>query len=218
MPRRITTKKQGKTSPVCIAELYTSKYTDQYFNFIHPAITDMFRGLGIKNGILNIQFFVEGNNFYAYDPGFRLQGAAPDIIINTINGFDHRKMLINYALTGSMGVEDLAEINDYKFCGKHACTLWILLKSGIIKNIYGLKELRDDPSVIYIVQRFKEGDRVMESMLGNERQVLARVYVVTDSKKELLTKIVDIQTKLSVIDEDGNNMIIDFFDASSLIK
>lgn len=215
---RITTKKEGKTSPVCIAELYPSKYTDQYFNFIHPAITDMFRGLGIKNGILNIQFFVEGNNFYAYDPGFRLQGAAPDIVINAINGFDHRKMLINFALTGSMGVEDLAEKNDYRFRGKRACTLWILLKSGIINNIYGLKELRDDPSVIYIVQRFKEGDRVTESMLGNERQVLARIYVVTDSKKELLTKIGDIQTKLSVIDEDGNNMIFDFFDASSLIK
>jgi len=215
---RITTKKQGKTSPVCIAELYPSKYTDQYFNFIHPAITDMFRGLGIKNGILNIQFFVEGNNFYAYDPGFRLQGAAPDIVINAINGFDHRKMLINFALTGSMGVEDLAEQNDYRFRGKRACTLWILLKSGIIKNIYGLKELRDDPSVIYIVQRFKEGDRVMESMLGNERQVLARIYVVTDSIKELLSKIGDIQTKLSVIDEDGNNMIFDFFDTSSLIK
>ena len=215
---RITTKKGGKASPVCIAELYPSKYTDQYINFIHPSITEMFRGLGIRNGVLNIQFFVEGGNFYAYDPGFRLQGAAPDIYANAINGFDHRKMLINFALTGSMGVEDLPERNDYKFRGKRACTLWILLKSGIIKNIYGLKELRDDPSVIYILKRFNEGDEVLENMIGTERQVMARIYIVSDSKQQLVQKINQIKSQLSVLDSNGEEMVLDFVDTNLILS
>ena len=102
---RITTKKQGTSSPVCIASLYPSKYHEQYYKKIHPIMSEMFKGLGISNGVLAIQFFVEDNNYYAYDPGFRLQGEAMHIHINAINGFDHRKMLINFALTGSMGIK-----------------------------------------------------------------------------------------------------------------
>lgn len=215
---RMTTEKGEKTSPVCIAEIYPSKYAERYNNLIHPIISKMLKGLGIRNGVLNIQFFVEGDNFYAYDPGFRLQGAAPDIYINTINGFDHRKMLINFALTGSMGVEDLAERNDLWFRGKHACTLWILLKSGIINNIYGINKLKNDSSVIYILQRFNKGDEVSENMLGTEKQVMARVYIVSDSKKQLVRKINQIKSQLSVLDSNGEEMILDFVDTNSIFS
>ena len=213
---RITTKKQGKASPVCIASVYPSKHTNQYYNSIHPIMSEMFKGIGIKNGVLAIQFFVEDDNFYAYDPGFRLQGEAMHIYINAINGFDHRLMLVNFALTGSMGVEDLGERNDFLLGGKHACTLWILLKSGVIKDINGLKELQQDPSVVFVMQRFFEGDIVLQHMVGNERQVLARIYIVSETKEDLVLKIHAIESALSVIDEDGNDMIVDLFNASFL--
>ena len=213
---RITTKKQGKASPVCIASVYPSKHTNQYYNSIHPIVSEMFKGIGIKNGVLAIQFFVEDDNFYAYDPGFRLQGEAMHIYINAINGFDHRLMLVNFALTGSMGVEDLGERNDFLLGGKHACTLWVLLKSGVIKDINGLKELQQDPSVVFVMQRFFEGDIVLQHMVGNERQVLARIYIVSETKEDLVLKIHAIESVLSVIDEDENDMIVDLFNASFL--
>ena len=213
---RVTTKKQGISSPVCIASLYPSKYQSQYFNTIHPIMTKMFESIGIKNGVLAIQFFVEDNNFYAYDPGFRLQGEAMHIHINKINGFDHRKMLINFALTGSMGIKNLREKNDYLFGGKQCCTLWVLLSSGIIKNIYGIKELEKDSSVIFVMQRFYEGDKVLENMVGNEKQVLARIYIVSETKVELVSKINQIKSNLSVINEDGNEMIVDLLNTSLL--
>jgi biotin carboxylase len=213
---RITTKKQNKTSPVCIASVYPSKHTNQFYDLIHPLMCKMFRGIGIKNGILAIQFFVDGNQFYAYDPGFRLQGEAMHIYINEINGFDHRLMLINFALTGSMGVDDIDKRNDYLFHGKHACTLWVLLKSGRIKDISGLDELQDDLYVIFIMQRFSIGDIVLEEMVGNEKQVLARIYIVTETKLDLRTKINEIKTTLSVIDEKDNDMIVDLIDETKL--
>jgi biotin carboxylase len=211
---RITTKKQGKTSPVCIASVYPSKHTIQYYNSIHPVMSQMFKGIGIENGILAVQFFVKGDDFYAYDPGFRLQGEAMHIYINAINGFDHRLMLINFALTGSMGVDDIDKRNDFLFHGKQACTLWVLLKSGRIQDINGLDELQDDPSVVFIMQRFSIGDIVLEEMIGNERQVLARIYIVTETKVGLDSKINEIKSNLSVIDGDGNDMIVDLFDTS----
>ena len=213
---RITTKKQGASSPVCIASIYPSKHHKQYYKEIHPIMIRMFKGLGINNGVLAIQFFVEDNNYYAYDPGFRLQGEAMHIHIDSINGFDHRKMLINFALTGSMGIKSLKEKNDFLFRSKQCCTLWVLLKKGVIKNIYGLKELNKDSSVIFIMQRFNEGDEVLENMVGNEKQVLARIYIVSKTKEELVSKINSIKSNLSVIDKDDNKMIIDLLNTSLL--
>ncbi len=213
---RITTKKQGTSSPVCIASIYPSKHHEQYYKEIHPIMIRMFKGLGINNGVLAIQFFVEDNNYYAYDPGFRLQGEAMHIHINAINGFDHRKMLINFALTGSMGIRSLKEKNDFLFRGKQCCTLWVLLKKGVIKNIYGLKELNKDISIVFIMQRFNEGDEVLENMVGNEKQVLARIYIVSKTKEELVSKINSIKLNLSVIDKDNNEMIIDLLNTSLL--
>jgi hypothetical protein len=145
-----------------------------------------------------------------------LQGEAMHIHINAINGFDHRKMLINYALTGSMGIKNLREKNDFLFRGKQCCTLWVLLNSGVIKNIYGLKELEKDSSVIFIMQRFNKGEEVLENMVGNEKQVLARIYIVSKTKEELVSKINSIKSNLSVIDENGNEMIVDLLDTSIL--
>jgi biotin carboxylase len=109
---RVTTKNQGNASPVGIGAIYPSKYTELFVEEVHPKLCKFFRALDIKNGILNLQFFVENNIFYSYDPGFRLQGEAPHIHLANINGFDHRKMLINFALTGVFGEADFSKKND----------------------------------------------------------------------------------------------------------
>ena len=157
---RITTKKQGDASPVCIGAIYPSKHTDLFVETVHPKLCELFKALKIQNGVLNIQFFVENDVVYAYDPGFRLQGEAPHIHINKINGFDHRKMLVDFALTGEFGKEDFDKKNDYNFKGKSACTIWVLLKSGQIDSIQGLKEIKEDKSVEFIMERFTIGDTV----------------------------------------------------------
>jgi len=209
---RITTKEQGKASPVCIAAVYPSKHIQEYCEKVHPNMCRMFKGLGIENGVLNIQFFVEDGKYYAYDPGFRIQGEAPHLIINAINGFDHREMLINFALTGSMGVDDLGARNDYMLKGKYAGSLWILLRKGRIGGICGLEELQGDPNVIFVMRRFQEGDFVEESMVGTERQVLARIYVVCDSKEQYREKIKEIEHGLDIRDEFNENMVLTLFD------
>ena len=129
---RLTTKKQGDASPVCIGAVFPSKYAEKFVENVHPKLCELFKGTKVKDGVLNIQFFVEDDVFYAYDPGFRLQGEAPDIPIAHINGFDHKKMFVNYSLTGVFGEDDIDEKNDPLFRGKKACTIWVLLTAGQI--------------------------------------------------------------------------------------
>ena len=214
---RITTKKQGGFSSVCLAAAYPSKYTDSFLERSQPAMQRMFEGLEVRNGVLNVQFFVENGEFFAYDPGFRLQGEAPHIPILAVNGFDHRKMLLNFALTGSMGVADFAERNDFKLRGKRACTLWVLLKSGVIDRLDGLDTIRQDPCVVFVLQRFAVGDRVEADMVGTERQVLARIYMVSDSADQLAEKVLQFRKTLNVVDANGYDMVVDWLDPAALL-
>jgi len=207
---RLTTKKQGDSSPVCIGAIFPSKYTDLFVKNVHPKLCEFFKELNIQNGILNIQFFVEDNIFYAYDPGFRLQGEAPHIPIAHINKFDHREMLINYAFTGVFGEEDFSMKNDYMFKGKMACTIWVLLTEGKINLIEGLDQIKSDKNVIFVLDRFKTGDVVHSEMLGTEKQVFARIYLVAETILEVNKKISEFRNLLKVIDSNGENMILEW--------
>jgi biotin carboxylase len=217
MADRITTRVQGSGSPVCIAASYPSRHLDAYLARVHPGMCRMFEGLGVRDGVLNVQFFVDGDNFFAYDPGFRLQGEAPHIVINAVNGFDHRSMLVQFALAGQMGDEDLNVANDPRLRGRRACTVWFLLKAGTVARIDGLDEVRRDPSVAFVLQRFSEGDIVTSAMVGTERQVLARVYVIATSDQALVDKVADIQRLVQVFDADGRSMIVDRVDTARLM-
>ena len=207
---RYLTRQQGDSSPIAIGTVYPSKYTELFVKDIHPKLSAMFKGLNIQTGVLNVQFFVNNNVFYSYDPGFRLQGEAPHIHLAHINGFDHRKMLIKYALTGIFGEEDFSKKNDYMMRGLAACSVWILLKGGKIDSIEGLSELKSHKNVNFVVERFKVGDTVKEEWVGTERQVLYRIYTVADSIFEINQTIEDIQNILKVTDSKGNDMVIEW--------
>lgn len=207
---RITTKKQGDASPVCIGAVYPSKHSKLFIEQMHPKLCELFKGLKIKNGVLNIQFFVNNGVVYAYDPGFRLQGEAPHIHLAHLNGFDHREMLINFALSGVFGDANFADKNDYTFGGRNACTVWVLLKGGTIGNISGLEIVKNDTNVVYVLERFKEGDVVPPEWLGTEKQVYSRIYVTADSISEINTKITDIKNALKIKDTQGNDMVLEW--------
>ena len=213
---RITTKKQGNLSPVCIGAIYPSKYTNQFISKINPLMVAFFEKLGIKNGVLNLQFFVKNNQYYAYDPGFRLQGEAPHIHILEINKFDHRKMLLNFALTGSLGVDNFNELNDNLFKNGYASTIWVLLKSGTIGVVKGLDLIKSDDSVSFVMERFKENDTIEPNMIGTERQVFARIYLQCIEFEVLKEKISKFQQILEINDINGENMIIDWVDPSTI--
>lgn len=206
---RIRTTKQEALSPVCLAAIYPSKHTSDFVNVAHPRLVDMFRRLGVRDGVLNIQFFAESGKFFAYDPGFRLQGEAPHVYLSAVNRIDQREMLLSFALTGSMGVPDFEQRNDHLLRGKHACTLWVLLDEGKIGTIEGLELIRQAPNVVAVLQRLRVGDLVTPEMLGTERQVMARIYVVADTVDELADTVAGIHTALQVTDEAGSDMLID---------
>lgn len=215
---RYTTSEQKGFSRVNLGSIYPSKHLDDYFERMHPNAVRMFESIGVQNGVLLIAGFYEDGEFYVYDPGYRLQGEAPHLLMKAIHGFDQREMLIRFSLTGSEGGINLAKEDDPKFRGKHACTLWFLLKKGKIAKIQGLDAANHDKRIVANIQRLYEGDIVPEEWIGTERQVLTRLYIVCDSEEELGNTIKEYRQKIKVINDQGENMLLNGFDVDMALS
>lgn len=209
---RHKTDKQGQFSSVCIAAEYPSRHTDRFVREVHPKLVKMFRELGVSNGVLLIQFFVDSTDFYAYDPGFRLQGEAPHLYLKHFNQFDHREMLLQFALTGRMFGHDFQRVNDFRLKNQYATTVWVLLKAGKVGAIGSMETIRSHPNVIQVLQRFQTGESVTGDMVGTERQVFARIYTVARTTGETAELLKFISNTLSIKDDLGENMVLDWYE------
>lgn len=215
---RYTTDEQPGLSRVCLGGTYPSKHLDKYFERMHNNAVRMFKETGIENGVLMLSAFYENGEFYVYDTGFRLQGEAPHLLMKAIHGFDQREMLIRYALTGNEGNVNLKIDDDSRLHGKWAATLWFLLKQGKINKILGLNEINKDKRVIANIQRLYEGDIVQPEWIGNEKQVLTRIYLVCNNKTELADALKYYMDTVKVLDENGNNMVLKGFDINKALE
>jgi biotin carboxylase len=158
MGERFTIEQGKNGSRVCVGAIYPSKYINLYFETVHDKLVKMFNEINIQNGILLISAFVENKKFYLYDPGFRLQGEAPDIHIAKALGYDQKEALVNFSLSGYMKASEVLERHNIDFNGKIHITIWIFAKEGKINTVKGVSELDSHPNVFYYLQRLFEGD------------------------------------------------------------
>ena len=209
MADRYTCKEQSKTSQVCLGAIYPSELLDLYMDKEYPKMVKMLKGIGLQNAILTISAFVEDGHFYYYDPGFRLQGEAPNLHMENINKFDQKKFLVDIALGTKF--DKSQNITQASFEGNYAATIWLLLKEGIINNIQGFDKIETDPTIFHVSRRLFEGDTVSREMVGTEAQVMARLYVKCKTKEELKNKLSEVYNTIKVLDKENNNQLINGF-------
>jgi biotin carboxylase len=205
MADRHTCKEQNKTSQVCLEAIYPSNLLEVYMVKEYPKMVKLLKGIGLQNAVLTISAFVENDNFYYYDPGFRLQGEAPNLHMENINGFDQKRFLLDIALGNKLNKDNITKAN---FENNHAATIWFLLKNGIINRIDGFDKIEEDASIFHVSRRLFEGDEVNDSMIGTESQVMARIYICCKTKQELKNKMSEIYSTIKVFDKDNNNQLI----------
>lgn len=209
MADRYTTREQGKTSQVCLGAVYPSILLESYMNTEYSKMVKLLKGIGLRNAIFTISAFVEDGKYYYYDPGFRLQGEAPNLHMEAVNGFDQKEYLINVAL-GSQNLNTF-NITKASFENYHTATIWFLLKKGTIGSIEGFELIEKDPSVFHISRRLFDGYTVEDDSIGTEAQVMARVYLKCDTEEDLRSKIIEIQNTIKVLNVEGSNQLLKSF-------
>ena len=208
---RYKSKKTGTFNSVCLYANYPSRHLNSFLESENSKLVRMIESLQINIGVLGLQMFYDGKNFYAYDPGFRMQGEGPHFYLKWIHEYDQIEMFLKYAIEGKVSKNSLEFINDPKLSGYVARTIWILGRPGVVSEIIGLKEITEKPSVIKILNRFLPGDHLSEDMIGTERQVLMRVYTLSKDGTELDEINRYISETIQVLDPQGNSLISDLY-------
>jgi biotin carboxylase len=217
MADRYTKNRQGGIIPLPVAYIFPSKHLKAYQESLNHKVIEMFKSIGVQNGMIYIQSFVEDGNCIFYEMGFRLTGTLEYKIIYHINGINPLEMMVNYALTGSMyeiSIESCINPN-FKEWG---CNITFLAKPGTVGKILGVNEVYSLEEVIDVVSSYNAGDIIKESSIGTLKQVIIRVFAVAKSKHELAKVIDKIHNIVKVYSEDGKNMLLEVFDTEELLN
>ena len=198
---------QENKAPLTSAVFYPSKYVDEYIKNVDEKVKQMFKHLGLKNGTVFIESFYDDEGFAIYEMGYRVGGGQSSILLDALCNVDYVKMLILYALTGSMVSSSELPLIDTRF-SKYAVGLVRLSKPGKISKICGIDKIKALNGVINITQYLHEGDSVANNLLGTLGQTFARIHVIADSVSELNEKILYIQDCLHAYDDNGCDIML----------
>lgn len=196
---------QAGCGTIPTALIYHSKYKQLYFDTVHDKICRMFRDLGLKNGILLLQGFVQNNQIMFYDPALRITGEQGHIFVKHATSVDQIAILISYALTGKMGDKINVLKGDVLYYG-WGCEVVINACLGRIGKINGLREVGRLPEVLCVTQTHFPGDEIV--MRGTLDQTVARIHVMAESKDDMKGSVERILSMISVMDDSGNDMML----------
>jgi biotin carboxylase len=217
MADRYTKNKNGGIIPLPVAYILPSKHLKSYQESFNYKVIEMFKSIGIQNGMIFIQSFVEDGKFIFYEMGFRLTGTLEYKIISQINGINPLEMMINYALTGAMNEASIESHISPNF-KEWGCNITFLAKPGKVGRIIGVKEVNSLEGVIDVVTAYNEGDVIKESAIGTLQQIIVRAFAVARSKRELAKVIDKIHNTVKVFSEDGKNMLLETLDPEELFN
>lgn len=196
---------------LCLAAVSPSKHTDFYIQNVHPRVIQMIQDLGIKNGPVFMQGFIDGDTIRFYDPGLRFPGTDYSIVLKKHMGIDTAKALIEFATTGHcQSIANQLNEKTVFLDGKAIVNIFPTLNPGEISFITNPKDILDITGVENISYRHSIGERI--NATGDVNQRIAEINLLVSSKQELICATEKIYRKLRVLDNQGHNLINNEFD------
>ena len=197
--------KSSETAAITTAGIYPSKYLDLYLERMDEKMKKMYQAMGVSNGVLSVQGFVDGENFYVMEMGYRLTGGQHYHFSKYENGISALELLIHFALTGKMADFPIVEKDNPRF--KDLClNLCILGKSATIARLVGKEYVESMPEVIHSGFTKGVGDQIGKD--GTTAQKIANLHLVLKDYNDLHRVVSDIQEHFHVYDEEGNDLVL----------
>lgn len=198
-----------------IGSISPSRQSDIYLEKVHDRVVAMLRGIGIRNAPVFMQGFIDGDTVRFYDPGIRFPGTDYERLLAKATGVNAMKMMITYALTGTMGAHDGMIHEGYRLAGHCSAQLLISARPGQIARFDGLDAVRALPEVVTVAQKAAVGDVIPAS--GDVKQRICEVVLLVDNDTAAIRQAIRrVQALLIVEDAAGSNMLVSQFDADRL--
>ena len=192
-----------------------SRYVSMYMENVNERVVKMIKHIGIKNGPIFMQGFVDGDTVRMYDPGIRLPGNEYERIYKAATGIDLMKSIISYIVGGEIDDYGGKIAGSYDLNGLCAIQYMINVGAGEIAKIEGLDEIKKDLRVVDVQQRYFVGD-IIENTGDIKHRAGEISILVGRNSKEMSGIIRFIQEKLVIEDKEGNNLIISPINAKKI--
>lgn len=201
--------------PLPVGYTFPSVYLPKYRKEVENNCKRMFHYLGLKDGMMFMQCKVEDGTCFVYDLGFRLTGSLEYKILERVCGYNPLKMMIEFALTGKMGTECIADkaIPEFR---EPAFNVSCLCAPGTIKEIFGVEEVKKFPEVEDAVIAHIPGETITDSMRGLLAQITVRILGSVHSKEELLPVMQKIDDTIHIIDENHCELMLQGIEFSDI--
>ena len=196
---------EDKLNKQCVGCIAPSKYTDLYIDNVEDKVKAFISRLGIKNGPVFMQGFVDGDTVRFYDPGLRFPGGEYEKMLKEATGVDLMSALVEFALTGSMSKPHGIDNKPYMLGDHYTIQLPITARPGTISVFEGMREIADHPNVTFAFKRYDVGETIPET--GDVRQRICEVALVIKQSESVREHVEWVQSKLKVLDSDGNDLL-----------
>lgn len=210
--RYLGSEKEG-LNKVCIASKCPSGHTDMYLKNVNEKVINMFKGIGIKNGPVFMQGFVDGDTVRFYDPGLRFSGGDYERTFKLATGIDLIEMLVRFSIEGKIS-KGLIEKDIVYLKGKRVFQICPTVHSGKIKKIEGEEKIKNYKEIISFSKRYNINDIIPNKNDVSRR--FASIAILCQNKNMELEILQCIQKELHVLDEENNDLICDKLDINNL--
>ena len=198
----------------CVFSMSPSRFSELYIKNVHPNVVNFIKNLGIKNGPVFMQGFVDGDTVRFYDPGLRFPGTDYEKLFFKATGINLMKMLVEYALNGEITDKFGNPHNGYKLCGMTCVQMFVSAKTGKITTYNGIADILANENVIVADQRYVVGETVPPS--GDVKQRVAEIVILTKEKEKVKELVEWVYDTLDVRDENDEDMIVSKVDTNIL--
>jgi len=198
---------------LCLAAVSPSKYTEMYIKNVHPRVVKAIQNLGIKNGPVFMQGFIDGDTVRFYDPGLRFPGTDYSIVLKNHVGLDTAKALVEFSISGKCdSVKDKLNEQIVYLNGGYIVNLFPTISEGKIKSLSPDCDILKIKGVENITFRHKENEIIHAT--GDVNQRIGEINIWESDITELKKTIDDIYKTFKVLDEFGKNLINNKFDGN----
>lgn len=194
---------------VCLCHNFPSVHLQDNYNEIEKITKNIIEAFSLRNGPVYFQYLLGEKGIKVNEIAMRIGGAYEDLTMPIINEVDILLLLI---MNMEQKKYDTPFLKDYniKDNNNFVSTQLFFCKTGHIKSMTSIEQLKKEEGVKHVSYIIKEGDEIKSIKNATAR---AGYFIVTGtSYVNLIKNINNTFDKLYVLDQNGHNLIIKYSD------